>query len=90
MAPTYFSFLGLVNVAKYVGPVPKGSVSFQADQFAELTNCEFVRAGHHFVDENNFGMQDGHLVMRDYGGYKLGPILEKYGDKIHHEFKFPN
>ncbi|MFC1644772.1 hypothetical protein ACFL08_01980 [Patescibacteria group bacterium] len=88
LVPTYFSFLGIVNVQKRVKSLNINSFEFRS-QMCKLTNDEAYADKHHFFFSENFSKsEEGYLQMIDYGNYKCNNVIIKYGEKIQKEFDF--
>lgn len=80
LQPTWFSFLGLINIQK------RGTdFGHTADQFYlsihEATDGECTRDAHHFSNSDNFCVSDGVRIL-DYGSLRTQSIIEKHGNKI--------
>ncbi|RJR31272.1 hypothetical protein C4569_02405 [Candidatus Parcubacteria bacterium] len=87
LAPTVFSFFGLVNIQKTGDKVPMEPKDVYC-QFLDLTNLEAGVSTHTFYNNGHFFVIDGHIVIVDYGNPRIHPVLVKYDDKIYEEFNF--
>ena len=87
LVPTYFSFLGLVNIQRAGGKI-EIEIENLKYQLLDLTDEEIYDDTHHFCKPENFTKNSGHLQIFDYGNLRSQGVLKKYGDKIYNEFDF--
>jgi hypothetical protein len=83
LQPTYFSFLGLINLQKYGEPTGLNYRSLW-HQIIDLIGPKDCRDdAHHFSSPANFCLQRGKLRILDYGSRATQKIVAKYGEKIY-------
>lgn len=86
LQPTYFSFFGFFNIAKYDDPCGKESDPYR--QLNKILGIDaLARDQHHFGNPKNFCIVQGKLKMLDYGSKETQVILKKYSKKISAEFR---
>jgi len=77
LAPTYFSFFGLINFQKKVEPI---LLSDEALRLYALRHCknksQAFMIAHVFSNSSNFGLTDGLLQLVDYGNIRHQLVLE--------------
>ncbi|MFH0779562.1 MAG: hypothetical protein V1928_01760 [Parcubacteria group bacterium] len=84
--PTYFSLFGFANLQKRGQPLVLKERSILFNQLYDFTNSEVFVSSHTFENPKNFSVEDGKLMIIDYGDKRIHCVLIKYGDKIHNEF----
>lgn len=85
LQPTYFSFLGLINIQKY-GEHPKITMRSLWKQLCEITDNGTYGDPHHFQNPSNFCLANGKLKICDYSRKKTQKIITEYGSKIQDSF----
>ena len=85
LQPTYFSFLGLLNIQKSGKPCLLQAVDLWC-QLYELTNAKVFDSSHHFANPDNFCFDRGGLKMVDYGSNRTHRVIVEYGAKIVAQF----
>lgn len=88
LEPTYFSFLGLINVQRYGEPLAVSTETLWV-QLWRLTERSIAVNPHHFHNPANFSLRKGKIRMVDYGGRNVADIVQKYGEEIAAAFE-PN
>ena len=83
--PTYFTFLGLINIQKkgYVCEMP--FEKFKARMHL-ITNNEIPFQDHTFDSPNNFTCDNNHLQCIDYADSRIHKIIQNYGNKLFIDF----
>ena len=90
--PTYFSFLGFVNIQKRGRKIEFWDDS---DVFSFLCQNSANRSqpyadGHALAEIENFVIDDDdHLKLVDYGNRQVCPFLEMNGENLYNNFKLP-
>ena len=83
--PTYFSFLGLINIQKCgkMCTVEDGDelMAFWTE-LRMITKDEVYVDPHHFQNPLNYCMHDTHVRMTDYGNTAVQQVLKVYGDML--------
>ena len=74
--PTHFSFLGLCNVSSLGVELPKDMNLWSI--LCDLTDCRVQKDGHHFSENENFCLYEGHIQMRDYGSKRTQEIIMRH------------
>lgn len=87
LAPTYFSFFGLLNIQKAGSSIKTDHLNFKR-QMRYLTNWDCENDGHTFANTNNFCIINCKLVIVDYGSIKTQQVLKNYGNIIAENFDF--
>lgn len=82
LCPTWFSFLGLLNVQEYRKPLEGVNGLWIAIRIDTVTNNESHKVGHGFEITQNYCEKDGRLMMIDYGNRRLCSVIKKYGEEI--------
>lgn len=89
LAPTFFSFFGILNVQKYADINSLLNFVWQirispGDIILDFFSKEGKASGwlkHSFKNVENFGFSNGKVLILDYGEKKIISILQKYGEK---------
>jgi len=85
LVPTYFSLFGLMNIARRSSDYEKDGIDLWW-QFCELTDRYVHSDMHHFLNSENFSLDEGKLRIRDYGNEDTQEVVLKYGDRIFENF----
>jgi len=90
--PTYFSFLGFVNIQKRGRKIEfwdDGDVFSFLCQNSANRNQPHID-GHTLAEIKNFVVDDdSHLKLVDYGNRQVCPFLEMNGENLYRNFKLP-
>lgn len=85
LQPTYFSFLGLINIQKCgtMCTIEDGEelLAFWTE-LRMITKDEVYVDPHHFQNPLNYCMHDTHVRMTDYGNTAVQRVLKVYGDML--------
>ncbi len=85
LQPTYFSFLGLINIQKMGTPCDISYVDLWC-QLLNLTDSGVMADNHHFENSDNFCFDSGKLKIHDYGSIVTQKVITEYGTKIYESF----
>jgi len=93
LQPTYFSFLGLVNIQRYGETILLDSESnhnsqftFQMDILFHGTPLRLYSDPHHFKHSDNFSFRGDKLCMHDYGEVHVQKALDLFGDMLYQNY----
>lgn len=87
LAPTHFSFFGLLNVQQFCEPLMLRDDDLWS-QLVRITDDAVIKDGHAFASSKNFGTYNGEIRMVDYGSKGTREALSECADKIFHNFNF--
>lgn len=85
LQPSYFSFLGLINVQRLGQPCTIKSTDLWC-QLYELTQGAVFKNSHCFANPDNFCFQDGSIRIFDYGDPRTQEVIREFGAKIMKDF----
>lgn len=83
LQPTYFSFVGLVNLQQLGTPAKDESVCRRARR---VIWPDAAHDGHHWEMSANFDISSGHFKLLDYGSVATQKIVNKHGPALLAEF----
>jgi len=99
LIPTYFSFLGLINIQKKIVVIkidrsgrtyPFGELFLIVDKYYCYESISLIAPFcHHMLKESYSWDDDGHLTMFDYGNKSVFPFILEKGEEIHRKFYQP-
>lgn len=84
--PTYFSLFGFLNIQKYANGKCEFDDSALWGQLYHWTDRDIWHNPHHFSNTDNFCVENGKLMILDYGCVETHYVLRKYGERIHQNF----
>lgn len=87
LAPTYFSFFGMINIQKYYEPIVIDYTDLWC-QLVELVGGIVWEDSHAFSNPENFGTIRGKLKILDYGSRGTHKVLKEYAQEIYEKFIF--
>jgi len=80
--PTYFSFLGLLNIQR-LASISQFKTTDLWCQLQELADMILISKGsHHLTEPANFTFENNRLQIFDYGNQKVQEVIIQYGQKI--------
>lgn len=96
LTPTYFSFLGLVNIQKQIVKIKvrDEGLIYPFKEFFPIID-DYYRNGsielqvpfcHHMLGESYCWGNDGGLMMFDYGNKSVFPFICEKGEEMHRRF----
>lgn len=85
LQPTYFSFLGLIDIQP-LGDLLNISIDDFRNQLYEITKGAIDDDGHHFNVLRNFCFVENKLKILDYGDPRTQKVVLECGMKIFNEF----
>lgn len=85
LRPTYFSFLGLLNIQQVGKPVTLNEVDFFY-QMVELIGDVGSEDIHHFGNMNNFCFENRRFQILDYGSLLTQKVISEIGVRIFENF----
>jgi hypothetical protein len=89
LQPTYFSFFGLFNIAKYGQPVKLNEGELRKRMIGLFSAVVYEEDWHHFKNRSNFcESRKGDLRTVDYGSTVTQQVITKRKVKIHQAIVF--
>lgn len=90
LQPTYFSFLGLVNIQKFGYPIPTeydGVVWREKiwSRLVRITDREVLKDPHHFEGPDNLCRDGCRVRICDYGSQQTQTLITKFGERMYKE-----
>jgi hypothetical protein len=85
LQPTYFSFLGLINIQRVGKPCLLDATDFWCQLYG-LTDGKVFDDCHHFENPDNFCFDKGKLKILDYGSKATHAVIVEFGIKIIESF----
>ncbi|GEM_PF-3221831 len=81
--PTYFTFLGIINIQKRTKSIPEDIfIVYKYIEENRVSKNEILYDHHTLFENENYGLNNGKLQLRDYGNYHCNPFLKFNGKKL--------
>lgn len=81
--PTHASVFGILNLQDSAPDIPDIISDEQLIGVLEQAVGDLIKRDYHtFQQRSNFGIHNGRVKIRDYGGAKTGPFLKAYRDEF--------
>ncbi len=85
LVPTTLSVFGFVNVQRLTRPIAMDPDDLLA-HLQDLTDGAVDGDVQHFGDPDRYGHDRGAFRIRDYGSPTVQSVLDRYANRIHHDF----